>query len=115
MTEEQKQALVNKVMLMIPTASEDRLKSLLAIILLEIESYNDCGNEIDWGKLSDLVLEVLFQSLKNESEQTITSVKRGDTSISYANKSQEISKLLTNYSDLIKRLIGCNTSGVIFW
>lgn len=115
MTTEDKQKIVDQIKSQLPNASEDRIKSLLAIILLEIESYNDCGCVIEWEKLSDLVIEVLYQSVKNDSEQAITSVKRGDTSISYANKSQEVSKLLSDYTDLIKRLIGCDNSGVVFF
>ncbi|WP_321388677.1 hypothetical protein [uncultured Enterococcus sp.] len=114
MTDEQKKKIVEAIKQQLPNASDERIFSVLNLILLEIESYNTCMKEIDWEKLSDLVSEVLYQSLKNELEQTISSVKRGDTSISYVNKSQEIRQLLDGYAGLIKRLIGCD-SGVVFW
>lgn len=45
--------------------------------------------------------------MKNELETSVSSVKRGDTTISYTNKSAEINGLLAGYDDLIKRIIGC--------
>lgn len=113
MTDEQKTKIIETIKKQLPNASDERILSVLNLILLEIESYNTCSNEIDWEKLSDLVSEVLYQSLKNELEQTISSIKRGDTSISYVNKSQEIRQILDNYAALIKRIIGCG--GVSFF
>ena len=114
MTEEQKQAIIDNVKQQLPKASNDRLKLLLAIILLEIESYNDCSAVIDWEKLPDIVSELLYHSANSELEATITAVKRGDTSISYANKSNEINQLVAGYKGLIRRLIGCD-KGVYFF
>lgn len=91
----------------LPEANEERLNTILEIIILEIESYNTCGNKITWEKLQGAITEVLYQSMKNELETSVSSVKRGDTTISYTNKSAEINGLLAGYDDLIKRIIGC--------
>lgn len=114
MTDEQKKEIIEAIKKQLPAASDERILSVLNLILLEIESYNTCSKEISWDRLSDLVSEVLYQSLKNELEQTISSVKRGDTSISYVNKSQAIRQLLDGYAGLIKRLLCCD-SGVVFY
>jgi len=114
MTDEEKKKIIDQIKKQFPAAEEQRIESMLNLILLEIESYNTCGKKIDWKKLSDLVSEVLYQAMKNESEKTITAVKRGDTSISYANTSQAVRQLLDGYAAMIKRLIGCD-SGVSFF
>ncbi|HEN2142873.1 TPA: hypothetical protein U4B62_002775, partial [Enterococcus faecium] len=44
---------------------------------------------------------------KNESEKTVSSVRRGDTTISYASTTNDVSELLLGYGDLIRRVIGC--------
>ncbi|MGG5341136.1 hypothetical protein [Enterococcus sp. AZ192] len=114
MSDEQKKKIIDQIKKQFPTVEEQRIESLLNLILLEFESFNTCGKEIDWEKLSDLVSEVLYQAMKSESEKTITAVKRGDTSISYANTSQAVRQLLDGYAAMINRLIGCN-SGVMFF
>lgn len=102
-----KKKIIESLKKQLPEANEERLKTVLELILLEIESYNTCGNEISWEKLQVAITEVLYQSMKNELENAISSVKRGDTTISYVNKSGEIKGLLSGYDDLIKRIIGC--------
>ena len=64
-----------------PDLSEERITNLLEIILLEIESYNTCKNDISWEKLKSVISEVLYKIIKNESEKTVSSVRRGDTTI----------------------------------
>lgn len=114
MTDAEKKKIIDQIKKQLPSVEEQRIKSLLNLILLEIESYNTCSKKIEWEKLSDLVSEVLYQAMKNESEKTITAVKRGDTSISYANTSQAVRQLLDGYAAMINRLIGCD-SGVSFF
>ena len=99
---------------MLPNVAKERISSVLDLVLLEISSYNSCKIEIDWTLFNSLITEILYQSLKSETEQSVTSIKRGDTSISYATTQQSITALLGNYSDTIKRLIGCD-SGVFFY
>lgn len=114
MTDEQKKVIIEKVSKMLPNVSKERISSVLDLVLLEIGSYNTCKIEIDWTLFNSLITEILYQSLKSETEQAVTSVKRGDTSISYATTQRSITALLGNYSDTIKRLIGCD-SGVFFY
>lgn len=102
-----KQKIVESLKKQLPEANEERLKVVLELILLEVESYNTCGNEIPWEKLQGAVTEVLYQTMNNELETAVSSVKRGDTTISYVSKSSEIKGLLAGYDDLIKRIIGC--------
>ncbi|OQO68429.1 hypothetical protein BH747_12180 [Enterococcus villorum] len=90
-----------------PDLSEERITNLLEIVLLEIESYNTCKNDIPWKKLKNVIIEVLYQMIKNASEKTVSSVRRGDTTISYASTSTAVSELLVGYGDLIRRVIGC--------
>lgn len=52
-----------------PDLSEERITNLLEIILLEIESYNTCKNDISWEKLKSVISEVLYKIIKNESEK----------------------------------------------
>ena len=52
-----------------PDLSEERITNLLEIILLEIESYNSCKNDISWEKLKSVISEVLYKIIKNESEK----------------------------------------------
>ncbi|HDT7983076.1 TPA: hypothetical protein RD623_001720 [Enterococcus faecalis] len=114
MTEEQKQKIIELIQTMLPNVAKERISSVLDLVLLEISSYNSCKIEIDWTLFNSLITEILYQSLKSETEQSVTSIKRGDTSISYATTQQSITALLGNYSDTIKRLIGCD-SGVFFY
>lgn len=102
-----KKKIIESLKKQLPEANEERLKTILELILLEIESYNTCGNDIPWDKLQGAIIEVLFQSMKNELETSVSSVKRGDTTISYASKSNVIKGLLAGYDGLIKRIIGC--------
>lgn len=113
MNEEQKQEIISSVKKQVPNAADERLRVLLELILLEIESYNTCGNVIPWEKLVAVIKEVLYLTVKNELEKTVESVKRGDTSITYATTTGQIQGLLTGYDDLIKRLIGCD--GLVFY
>lgn len=114
MTDEQKEEIVTAVKNMLPSATEERIKSVLNLILIEIESYNTCGKEIDWKPFDGIITEVLYQSLKNEIEKAVTAVKRGDTSFNYANQSKDLHQHLNNYSELIKRLVGCDGEVVFF-
>lgn len=114
MTDEQKQAIVTAIKNMLPNATDERIESVLNLIVIEIESYNTCGNKIDWEQFSGIITEVLYQSLKSELEKAITSVKRGDTSFSYANHSKDLQQHLGNYTGLIQRIIGCD-GGVVFF
>lgn len=114
MTDEQKQKIIELIQTMLPNVAKERISSVLDLVLLEISSYNTCKIEIDWTLFKSLITEILYQSLKSETEQTVTSIKRGDTSISYTTTQQSITALLGNYSDTIKRLIGCD-SGVFFY
>ncbi|MFB0715131.1 hypothetical protein ACEU0I_05745 [Enterococcus faecalis] len=113
MTDEQKQKIIELIQTMLPNVAKERISSVLDLVLLEISSYNSCKIEIDWTLFNSLITEILYHSLKSETEQAVTSIKRGDTSISYATTQQSITALLGNYSDTIKRLIGC--SGVLFY
>ena len=113
MSEKQKEKIIEKVSELLPTIEKDRLEALLTLILLEIESDNDCGTVIDWLKLSDFIVEVLYQTAKNESEETISSVRRGDTTISYSAKTQ-IRQSLGDYESLIRKLIGCGSEVLFF-
>lgn len=54
-----------------------------------------------------MISEVLYQIIKNESEKKVSSVRRGDTTISYASTANAVSELLLGYGDLIRRVIGC--------
>ncbi|WP_338350240.1 hypothetical protein [Enterococcus faecalis] len=114
MTDEQKRKIIELIQTMLPDVAKERISSVLDLVLLEISSYNTCKIEIDWELFNSLITEILYQSLKSETEQAVTSIKRGDTSISYATTQQSITALLGNYSDTIKRLIGCD-SGVFFY
>lgn len=113
MDDETKQEIIAAVMEMMPKVNRNRLKALLELILLEVESFNHCGNQIDYSRLSGVISEVLYQSLKTETEKTVASIRRGDTTISYATSAQGIRDLLAGYSDLIKRVIGCGS--VVFY
>ncbi|HEN2198034.1 TPA: hypothetical protein ACG8YP_003003, partial [Enterococcus faecium] len=57
--------------------------------------------------LKSVISEVLYKIIKNESEKTVSSVRRGDTTISYASTTNDVSELLLGYGDLIRRVIGC--------
>ncbi|WP_445448812.1 hypothetical protein [Enterococcus faecalis] len=114
MTDEQKQVIIEKIADMLPNVSKERISSVLDLVLLEIGSYNTCKIEIDWNLLASLIIEILYQALKSETEQAVTSIKHGDTSISYATMQQTVASMLNNYSATIKRLIGCD-SGVFFY
>lgn len=107
MDESQKTEIIESTKEEFPDLSEERITNLLEIILLEIESYNSCKNDISWEKLKNVISEVLYQIIKNESEKTVSSVRRGDTTISYASTANAVSELLLGYGDLIRRVIGC--------
>lgn len=107
MDESLKKDIITSVKKQLPAANDERLSSFLELILLEIDSYNSCSREIDWKRLQGVITEVLYQSMNNELETSISSVRRGDTTISYASKSNMIQSLLSGYDDLIKRIIGC--------
>ncbi|MGV3085165.1 hypothetical protein [Enterococcus dispar] len=102
-----KEKIVESVLVQLPGSKKERLETILELIILEIESYNTCGNDIPWTKLQGVITEVLYQTANHELEMVVSSVKRGDTTISYASKASMIQGLLTNYHDLIKRTIGC--------
>ena len=87
-----KKKIIESLKKQLPEANAERLKTVLELILLEIESYNTCGNEISWENLQGAITEVLYQSMKNELENVVSSVRRGDTTISYASKSGEIGR-----------------------
>lgn len=114
MTDEQKKEIIESLKKQLPNVNEDRAKSVLSLILLEIESYNTCGKIIDWEKLTDVVVEVLYQSMKLELDKSVSSVRRGDTTISYESSNGQVQNLLASHKDLIKRLIGCD-GGVRFF
>lgn len=110
-----KDEIISSIKDKFPDADYDRIKNLLELILLEIESYNVCGKEIPFEKLQAVISEVLYRSMKNESEQAVSSIKRGDTTISYATSatSDDIKGLLLPYEGLIQRIIGCG--GLVFY
>lgn len=113
MEDKLKQEIITDIELALPDANGERINSLLELIISEVQSYNACGKTIEWNLLKSVIIEVLYQSLKSEAEPTVSSVKRGDMTISYVAQSKEIRGLLNNYADLIKRLIGCE--GVRFF
>ncbi|MCD1025712.1 hypothetical protein [Enterococcus sp. SMC-9] len=102
-----KEKIIASVSAQLPDANKERLETLLELIVLEVESYNTCGNDVPWEKLQGVITEVLYQSANDELKTVVASVKRGDTTISYASKTSMIQGLLVNYLDLIKRTIGC--------
>ena len=56
-----------------PDLSEERITNLLEIILLEIESYNTCKNDISWEKLKSVISEVLYKIIKMNQKNSIFS------------------------------------------
>ncbi|MGX4686309.1 hypothetical protein JNUCC83_05335 [Vagococcus sp. JNUCC 83] len=108
MTDEQKKEIIESLKKQMPDVNKDRAKSVLSLILLEIESYNTCGKVIPWGKFTDVVVEVLYQTMKIELDKSVSSVRRGDTTISYESSNGQVQNLLSGHKDLIKRLIGCD-------
>lgn len=113
MTDELKQEIIKSLKVQLPDVNEDRAKSVLSLIILEVESYNTCKKEIEWEKLKDVITEVLYQTMKIELDKSVASVKRGDMTIGYQSNSSMIQNLLADYKDLIKRVIGCG--GVMFY
>ena len=111
MVDEKKEEIVEKIQLMLPNASEDRILSVLNLVIFEINSYN---TDIAWDEFEQLIIEVIYKALKNEIDKSVASVKRGDTSISYVVESKDIQSLMKNYSSAIKRILGCD-SGVFFY
>ena len=109
MTDEQKKKIIESLKKQMPDVNEDRAKSVLSLILLEIESYNTCDKVIPWEKLIDVVVEVLYQTMKIELDKSVSSVRRGDTTISYESSNGQVQNLLNGHKDLIKRLIGCDS------
>lgn len=109
MTDEQKEKIIESLKKQMPDVNEDRAKSVLSLILLEIESYNTCEKVIPWEKLTNVVVEVLYQSMKIELDKSVSSVRRGDTTISYESSNGQVQNLLNSHKSLIKRLIGCES------
>lgn len=109
MTDEQKKKIIESLKKQMPDVNEDRAKSVLSLILLEIESYNTCGKVIPWEKLIDVVVEVLYQTMKIGLDKSVSSVRRGDTTISYESSNGQVQNLLNDHKDLIKRQIGCDS------
>lgn len=107
-----KETVVAKVKDLLPSVDEKRLDHIYDLIVLEIESFNRCKNKIDWDKFETIVVEVLYQTAKDEVESKVSSVKRGDTQINYQ-VTTAVKTHLQNYDELIKRLIGCG--GVRFY
>ena len=114
MTDEQKKEIIESLKKQLPNVNEDRAKSVLSLILIEIESYNTCGKVIPWDKLTDVVVEILYQSMKIELDKSVSSVRRGDTTISYESSNGQVQQLLDGHKDLIKRLTGCDGRVVFF-
>ena len=114
MVDEKKEEIVEKIQLMLPNASEDRILSVLNLVIFEINSYNTCKIDIAWDEFEPLIIEVIYKALKNEIDKSVASVNRGDTSISYVVESKDIQSLMKNYSSAIKRILGCD-SGVFFY
>ena len=69
MDESLKTEIIESIKEDFPDLSEERITNLLEIILLEIESYNSCKNDVSWEKLKSVISEVLYQIIKNESEK----------------------------------------------
>lgn len=108
MDESSKQKIIAAVKEQLIGSDETRLKSLLNLILIEIDASNSCSTEIDWSKLSDVVTEILYQTMKGELDSGVTAVKRGDTSISYQSATANSQSLIAGYHDLINRILGCS-------
>ena len=89
MVDEKKEEIVEKIQLMLPNASEDRILSVLNLVIFEINSYNTCKIDIAWDEFEQLI-------------------------ISYVVESKDIQSLMKNYSSAIKRILGCD-SGVFFY
>ncbi|WP_240076352.1 hypothetical protein, partial [Enterococcus faecalis] len=98
MVDEKKEEIVEKIQLMLPNASEDRILSVLNLVIFEINSYNIYKIDIAWDEFEPLIIEVIYKALKNEIDKSVASVKRGDTSISYVVESKDIQSLMKNYS-----------------
>mgnify|MGYP007073065032 CR=1 FL=1 len=115
MNENQKRQIITAVGEQLPGADEGRLENLLAIILLEISTLSECEKEIPWTKLMELIIEILYQTAKNESDVAVASVKRGDTTVAYQSTTKNVQATIAGYKDLLRRLIGCTGSGVVFF
>lgn len=49
---------------------------------------------------------MLYRIVKSESEKKVSSVRRGDTTISYTSTANAASELFLEYGDLVRRIIG---------
>lgn len=107
MTDEQKEEVITAVIEQLPDANEGRMNALLGLILLEIDASNACAAEIEWDKLVGVVTEILYQTMKGEMDSGVSSVRRGDTTISYENEVNNSQSLIIGYHDLINRILGC--------
>lgn len=107
MTDEQKKEIIDAVTQQFPTANKVRMEALLNLILMEIDISNTCAAEIEWGKLVGVVTEILYQTMKGELDSGVSSVKRGDTTISYEDGTNNSQSLIAGYHDLINRILGC--------
>lgn len=108
MDEELKAKIIESIGKQLPKVAKERIETNLDLVLLEIDSFNSCKKKIEFDKLQGVIIEVLYQVLKNESEQTVSSVRRGDTTVSYSSGQHETIKyLIDGYKDLIKQVIGC--------
>ena len=52
MVDEKKEEIVEKIQLMLPNASEDRILSVLNLVIFEINSYNTCKIDIAWDEFA---------------------------------------------------------------
>lgn len=107
MTDEQKKEVLDAVAQQFPTADKNRMEALLNLILMEIDISNTCAAEIEWDKLVGVVTEILYQTMKGELDSGVSSVKRGDTTVSYENKKNSSQSLIAGYLDMINRILGC--------
>ncbi|HIB1875265.1 TPA: hypothetical protein ACWWCX_002699 [Enterococcus faecium] len=107
MTDEQKKEIIDAVFEQFPTSDKKRIESILNLILLEIDASNACAAEIKWDKLVGVVTEILYQTVKGEMASGVSSIKRGDTTISYIVGLNNQS-LIIGYHDLINRIVGCD-------
>ncbi|HCY9003085.1 TPA: hypothetical protein O2E32_003123, partial [Enterococcus faecalis] len=59
MVDEKKEEIVEKIQLMLPNASEDRILSVLNLVIFEINSYNIYKIDIAWDEFEPLIIEVI--------------------------------------------------------
>ncbi|MEQ7215609.1 hypothetical protein ABQD61_06955 [Enterococcus asini] len=107
MTEEQRIEVLDAVIQQFPEADKERMEALLNLILMEIDISNTCAVEIEWDKLVGVVTEILYQTMKGELDSGVSSIKRGDTTISYEGGKTNSQSLIAGYLDMINRILGC--------